>query len=172
MTFYTTSYNCLTVDLSFLQDWRVTYCIGHIVRHSLPKHGRGQSAVDILRIQIFIFTIEEQRSGVTPQKVSEGLAHHGEAKYRSILKEKGDVTSLTSQTKESTKYSQTFKPVFIWPYYISCLHHKSSINMIYSSVYPENIFYHAKHQTSNALCESSDATVLARLVAFRYWIDK
>ncbi|OBS75793.1 hypothetical protein A6R68_17753 [Neotoma lepida] len=49
-------------------DRRVTYCIWHIICNSLPKYGRCQSTVDILRIQIFIFTIEKQCSRITPQK--------------------------------------------------------------------------------------------------------
>ena len=70
----------------FLGEKSITYWIRDIICNSLPKHRCCQATVDIFCIQVFIFTIKKQCSSITPQKVSKCLAHHGKAKYRSILK--------------------------------------------------------------------------------------
>lgn len=131
-----TSWKCYSLDLSFIQDRRATYCIWHIICNSLPKHGCCQSTVHVFCIQVFVFTIEEQRSCVAPQKVSEGLAHHGKAEHRSILKRKRPKLVLQRHSLHHRitlcwkvpDLHKLWSKCHIWPYPTSCLHHESSIN--------------------------------------------
>jgi len=101
-----------------------TYWVRTIVGDALAKHRSRQFAVNILRVQVFIFAVEEQSCGIGADEVRESLTDHRETEYWTVLSyDNSDsnnhktaaaaaataTATATTTTTTTTSLSYTFK---------------------------------------------------------------
>lgn len=76
-----------------------THGVRDVVSDSFSKHRRGESGVDVLRVQVVVLAVEHECSCVTAQQVGEGAASHGETEHRPVLRRdtQGELTALSHE---------------------------------------------------------------------------
>lgn len=82
------AYSALKLQCSCTNGIENTNRVGDVVGDAPAEDGRGEPRVHVLRVQILVLAVEEQRSSITAQQVCECLANHSETEHRSILRER------------------------------------------------------------------------------------